>query len=266
MFGKDERPPVEMEWQSVVTAYGYTSTDDLDREIIAGIRLGYFDYANLKAAEAEKLAQQDREAKGGKFSAAWRLYHDTLDLPDEVILDAMYEGAREDLSFITPLNMNSAVRFLREHGREEQASELVRLYVEAHRTDGDFFRRWDRFFGNDPTDAEFIGAMEAGRAAIVDARDPAQMLKAMARSSGFNPAEDSALLSKLTADELVELFDSNSGEELKGMVEWAHRLSRQPGADLLKERFDEAVAKIAARSPMRASKLRSWGVFPETEE
>jgi len=145
---------------------------------------------------------------------------------------------------------------------EYYQQELVRLYVEANRDTPEFFSRWNRFFGDDPTDDELQAAMEAGRTAIVDARDPAEMLRKIAQTNGFNPAEDAALLSKLSIDELVQLFDENEGEQLKGIVEWADRIASQQGAEKLRAKMTAAIDRIAARSAMRADRLRSWGVLP----
>ena len=181
-------------------------------------------------------------------------------------MNAMVAGAMENLGEISPVNMNSGVRFLRRYGREAQASELVVKYIDANRRKPDFFSKWNRFFHDDPVDDELLAAMEAERTAIVDARDPAEMLRQMAQTGGYNPGEDSARLSRLTADELVQLFDDNAADDVKGMMEWADRLASHPGAVGLRASLDEALARIAGRSPMRADRLRSWGVLPAVEK
>ncbi len=89
------------------------------------------------------------------------------------------------------------------------------------------------------------------------------MLKQMARSGGYNPAEDAARLSRLSVDELVQLFDDHAADDVKGMMEWADRLAGQPGAEGLRERLDEALRRIAARSRMREDRLRGWGLLPD---
>ena len=100
--------------------------------------------------------------------------------------------------------------------------------------------------------------MDAGRVAIVDGRDPADMLKGMAKTGGYNPAEDAARLSRLSVDELVQLFDDHAADDVNGMMKCADRLAAQPGAETLRARLDEALRRIASRSPMREDRLRSW--------
>ena len=107
--------------------------------------------------------------------------------------------------------------------------------------------------------------LDEGRAAIVDARNPADMLRSLASSSGFNPEEDVARLSILQVPDLVALFDENAGSDLRSMIEWANRLANQPGADTLKANMAAAMNQIASRSPMREDRLRSWGFLPQPE-
>ncbi len=49
-------------------------------------------------------------------------------------------------------------------------------------------------------------------------------------------------------------------------MEWSDRLASHPGAVGLRASLDEALARIAARSPMRADRLRSWGVLSAVQK
>ena len=265
LFRREDEPEERKKWREVLSKYGYEATDELDSAIIDGVVTGYFRSDELKAAAQALQERLKRNSTKDSFSQAWELYHSSLTTADGFILDAMIVGAIENLGEISPVNMNSCVRFLRHYGRETQASELVLKYIDANRGKPDFFSRWNRFFHDDPVDAELRAAMEAERAAIVDTRDPAEMLKQMARTNGYNPEEDSARLARLTADELVQLFDDHAADDIKGMMEWANRLASHPGAAGLRASLDEAFARIADRSPMRADRLRNWGVLPAVE-
>ncbi len=263
LFGRKEEPADEKGWRELLGRYGYGSTDELDEPILDGVALGYFRGNVLREAARSVEERRRREGRDDSFSRAWRLYHDSLTTDDDVILDAMQAGALENLAEITPTNMNGTLSFLRRYGRDAQASDILARWIEANRGKEGFFDRWNRFFANDPVDAELLAAMEAGRAEIVDARDPADMLKQMAKSGGYNPAEDAARLSRLSADEIVRLFDDHAADDVKGMMEWADRLAAQPGAENLRASLDEALGRIASRSRMREDRLRSWGVLPE---
>ncbi len=266
LFGRKEEPADEKGWRELLGRYGYGSTDELDEPILDGVALGYFRGNVLREAARSVEERRRREGRDDSFSRAWRLYHDSLTTDDDVILDAMQAGVLENLAEITPTNMNGTLSFLRRYGRDAQASDILARWIEANRGKEGFFNRWNRFFANDPVDAELLAAMEAGRAEIVDARDPADMLKQMAKSGGYNPAEDAARLSRLSADEIVRLFDDHAADDVKGMMEWADRLAAQPGAENLRASLDEALGRIASRSRMREDRLRGWGVLPEFPE
>ncbi len=262
LFGRKEERADENGWRELLGRYGYGSTDELDEPLLDGISLGYFRGDVLREAARTVEERRRREGRDDSFSRAWRLYHESLTTDDDVILDAMQAGALENWAEITPTNMNGTLRFLRSYGRDGQASDILARWIEVNRGKEGFFDRWNRFFANDPVDPELLAAMDAGRAAIVDARDPADMLKGMAKTGGYNPAEDAARLSRLGADELVQLFDDHAADDVKGMMEWAGRLAGQPGAEALRASLDEALRRIASRSPMREDRLRSWGVLP----
>lgn len=262
LFPPEEEYADEKKWREILSGYGYGSTDELDALIIDGVSLGYFRADELRAA-AETISERLKQAgRKDSFSQAWELFHNSLAADDDEILDAMYAGARENLTEISLANMNSCVRFLRRYGRSVQASELVTRYVDANRGKPNFFSSWNRFFHDDPVDKELLAAMEAEHALTVDARDPAEMLKQMARTNGYNPDEDVPRLSRLSVDELVKLFDDHAADNVKVMMVWANRLASQPGAYILRASLNEALGRIAARSPMRAARLRSWGVLP----
>lgn len=266
MFGRKEIPEDEQKWRSQLKSYNYSATDELDALIIDGISVGYFRRQDLKRAADSLENQHKRQSRDNSFSAAWDLYHGSLTVEDNVVLDAMEAGAAENLEHITPINMNGTVRFLRRYGREQQASRLITEWIEANRDKPDFFSHSNRFFFNDPVDPELGAALEAGRNEIVDARDPSETLKAMAKSGAFNPKEDAALLSKLSTEQLVAMFDTAGADDVKSMMEWGCRLAAQPGAEQLRANLDTALLQIAARSPMREDRLRSWGVLPESPE
>lgn len=267
MFSKNEGvDPVENKWKIRVKEYGYTSTDELDASIILGIRLGYFQSEILaQHAASVEAKHSDRGNRGSdSFSRAWEMYHSNFTVDDDAILDAMYQGALDNLTTVSTANMNAAIKFLRRHGRDPQASNLVKLFVDANKTKPDFFSKSERMFFDTPADDELLNALEAGRMAIVYSQDPVDRLKVIAEAKGFNPPDDIALLDKLTSNDFLSIFDNNSGPDLKSLVEWSMRIGAQPGAEQLRGKVIRAIEIIAKRSPMRAERLRNWGVLPAT--
>lgn len=266
MFSKSEDvDPVVNRWRTLLREYGYNTTDELDASIISGIQLGYFQSEVLAHhADLVEAKYSDRHDRGSdSFSQAWEMYHSDFTKDDDEILDAMYQGALDNLTTVSTGNMNSAIIFLRRHGRDPQASDLVKQFVAANKTKPDFFSKSQRMFFDNPVDDELLSALEAGRIAIVYSQDPVERLKVIAESNGFNPPDDIMLLDKLTSDDFLSIFDNNSGGDLKSIMEWSLRIGAQPGAEPLRDKVLKAIKTIAARSPMRAERLRNWGVLPE---
>ena len=249
------------QWNQLIENYGYTNTDELDLEIISGVSVGYFDANILRKIATEINERLAREQAGSKFSDAWRLYHESLVVGDDEVLRAIFEGAIESPADISLGNIDGAAKFLRTYGWKKQASELVKACIKANASNPEFFSLSNRIFVDGPVDEELFAGIEAQRTAISDTRDPAAVLARMVDTSGFNPEQDVALFSKLSVAELVALFDENPGRKLKGMVVSANSIANQPGADALRKNLSSAFKQIAERSPMRANRLRLWGVF-----
>ena len=77
-------------------------------------------------------------------------------------------------------------------------------------------------------------------------RDPTEILKAIEKTSGFNPGGSRAP-SELSAKQLVRMFDTNVGGDLKGRLDRARGLAHEPCADPLRPNLDAALLKIAGR-------------------
>lgn len=245
-------------WTRKIREYGYSHSDEMDTEIIRGLVRGYFNSAALKAQADAQQDQLTHQEAPNEFSEAWELYHQTLAVDDEVILDMMFRGARDGIQTITPGNMNSAIVFLRRYGRSQQASELVRQYVSARAPASGFFGDSLLFFDGE-RDQELVAAYEKFRTSQVDLRDPVQVLSKIVEHQGYNP-EDVALVAKLDADNLEKMFLNYRGPRLKNIVEWVARFSREDSAQgrVLQHNLRSACERIAELSPMRATRLRLW--------
>lgn len=262
MAKRDVESPEHAKWRGVLKEYGYSSTDELDEVIIAGVQVGYFVEADLRNAADIVNKRLQEQGKDNSYSEAWGLYHRNFNIADDVVLDAMEKGIEENLTSLTPVNMNAGIRFLRRYGREDQASRLVESYIDANADVPRFFSRQNRLFFDDPVDPQLLSRLERGRAALLQARDPATVLKRMASNEGFNPEDDLPLFSAMTTAQLVQLLDDHAGEHIKSMAEWLARLAKQPGGEALLKKVEAAFAIMASRSRMREDRLRSWGLLP----
>jgi hypothetical protein len=253
---------VEAQWKAHLRDYPFVYADDLDRLIFDGVQRGFFDAGAVLDAVKAVEASLTADPLNNSFSKAWDLYHDSLTVDDDTVLDAMFAGAMENLNSISPVSINSAIKLFREMGRELQANEMLAAYVEAHADNRDFFDLSEyMFMADDEIDPALQQAFVDRYSAFVDERDPKEVLIKIAAFRSWNDA-DVALLARQTPDELVALFESIEGRDLGRAIRHALRLGRLPDEDgqQLGSNLEEALKRIAAKSPLRARRMRQYGI------
>jgi hypothetical protein len=251
-------------WRATIEGYPYTGTDELDELILDGAVAGYFDEDRLK--EQATLIQEQRRRDGSEtaFGKAWEnLYHGSLATEDDEFLDAIHRSAIDEAKFISPLNINGAIRILRECGRDTQADEIIAKYIESRDHENpEFFNINNHHFSrDDDLDEALRDAFAKRHAAYVDSRTPFEVLQVLAERGGWSEA-DVALMAKQSADDFVQIFEELRGRRLRQSIEALLAIGRggTTESDAIQEAATEALRRIAAKSPLRARKVARYGV------
>lgn len=260
----EEKDPKEADWEKALESYPYLYTDDMDSVILKYVRVGFFDEAEIRSKAAklqEGLRLHNRE---NALSKVWSdLYHGSLATDDNEFLDRLGESALVEVKYTSPVNMNSAVRMLRDHGRAKQADNLIARYFEAHSDkDPKFFDIEYHFFGpEDRIDDRFRAAFEERRSAYVDDRDPRVVLESIGERRSWNKA-DAALFGRLSEEELMAVVEALRGEFVRPAIESLLAIGRSnyPESPELLKTATSALRRIAAKSPIRAEKVRRFGI------
>jgi hypothetical protein len=260
----DQTPEIAR-WRDQLRELPFAHADDFDRAVLDGVSVGYFDEDRL-SVEAKALEDSlKRDGRDNSFSRAWDAYHGSLQTDDDAAVDAIRRGALENLATIDPINISGAMRLLRECGRDNQADELATVYVAAQSDRRPLFYDLSAhsFSADNPPDPALSAAFEARRASFVDERNPKEVLLALAQSHGWSQ-EDTALLSRVSADAYEKMIEETEGPDLRLLVQTALQLAAHGGQDtqIMQESLTEALARIAAKSPLRARRLRNWGFVP----
>ncbi len=256
-------------WEKLLEEYPYQSTGKLEEIILDGAVSGYFREAEL-IAEATAVEKQIQHAsRPNSFTEAWSaLYHGSLATDDDEFLDALYKGATENLDRVSLLNLNSAIRMLREFDRKEQADEVVRLFIDARRQEPMKFFNLDEhdLSPHDPLDETLKDAFDRVRSEYIDPRDPLEVLRAMGEKRGWGAA-DIALMQKQSADDFERMFEALRGKEVRSSIETLLSLGRSnyPESDAILAAASAALRRIAGKSPMRASKVKRFGITLDSE-
>lgn len=247
-------------WRTVFNDYGYRYSDDFNHEIIKGIERGYFDSQSIES-HADKLEHDiDNNKLDNSFTKAWEKYHGSLNMDDDEILDLLYNTALENLTIISISNINGTIKLLRECGKEELASHLVKRYFSENNFEENLLKDSMTII-NESVDPEIESAFQKIEEQYVDNRDPIDVMKKIAKNRSWNP-EDIELLSKLSADDYERIFLEIEDQNLNSIGRFIVARSNDDGDNnkRMKLALDEGLKRIAAKSYLRAERIKSYGV------
>lgn len=262
-FSKEGKDPEFEAFEEQIVGYPFRYADDLDHAIIDAAERGFF--IEEKVREAAEAAQVElrRQTRENALSRAWiDLFHGSLSTDDDEFLDAVRAGAIEDAAYTSANNINSAVYILRESGREDQAHEVVAAYMAAHKDkQPEFFDFSTHFVGGDQVEKLLTDAFEEARKNYKDDRDPFDALKEIGNNRTWEQ-RDLILMSKQSADNLVNMFEALRGDEVKRSIKILQEMGRAQREESAKimEATTEALRRIGAKSPLRARKVANYGV------
>lgn len=254
-------------WNRTIESFGFKFSDAFDVVIIEGIERGYFDDRAVKIAADEVVAALANNQLNNSFTRAWGRYHSSLTIDDHEILEGFFKGAMESLHLISPLHVNAVVILLRENGWERQASKLIEAYMSNRAFVKDALAEELRMWGREPVDPELEAAFKQAEEKFEDTRDPVEVMKNITAQSGWNP-EDIDLLAKQSASDFERFFEAIQGDELPRVADFVVSLGRHEGDNYraLGLAVTEGLKRIAAKSPLRARRVASYGVDLNTDK
>lgn len=254
-----QNPEEYVKWRDVLVEYDYSSTDEFDLKVMAGVERGFFDEAQLKATADDLASNLKFNDQGASVQEAWAKYHASFDDDADAVLDGLDTAFRANANAITPLNASGAVRLFKELGREEQAKALAQHYVDTRDEPAEFWNLEDYAFKGDVTDPDLIAAFAEKHASFAPPTlDAGDILIRISRESGWNPT-DVQFLANVSAEDFVVLFKKLKGEDLRRAVREALRFTNRGGVGspevMIATRAKEALDLIAAESPINARRV-----------
>jgi KAP-like P-loop domain-containing protein len=256
---QEEMPPTEAAWSALLEAYGYTWTDELDIELIRGIRAGYFNPDEVKK-QAKVVHDKISATKAdGSFESAWRHYHDSFGDDEGEVLDELFASFMKNVKYITPVNLNGTLSLFKELGRPEEAKTMLDHYMAERKEERAFFDLDDNPFGQHVQDDDIRAAFKTKFDQLEEKRDIPEML----RVSGWNQETISALAS-LPVEEYRKAFKSSSGADLRKILSNVFQFDRVVNAsDSMREiasRARQALKLIGAESAINKRRVSRFGV------
>lgn len=256
--GADPRQQV---WASVLGAYDYSSTDELDLAVDQVIEQGYIEGTALQneiLAKEGMLAATERESV---FNKAWELFHGSFEDNEEQVIKALENGLRASVQYVSPMNLSSTVEVLRQLNRGALADELIEFYIDQRKADSSLFDLRRSAFGSRVSDETVRTrfAQEAGTTASLPSLHDAVL--AAASKQGWTQEEDQ-VMKGASADEIYHSILAPGGMKFLQACEW---MSTVQGWEDFRRKLHEALTRIASASPLNAARVARFGIVPPAE-
>ena len=263
-FDKDSKvPPDEARWNAMLDGFGWGSLDELDQELIASLEVGCFDADRIKSTASAVGARIEHQRQDGNFEDAWKEYHESFDDNQDKVLDTLYAAFKQTFKTITFMNLDGTIRLFRELGRNQQAEELLKFYIDNRDEPQKFWDLEAHAFGSDVKDPgvktaikEKFRSFGSTEVNIVD------LLIAMGSTGkGWNMSDIDAI-AELPVSEFKKLFKETRGRDLKRMVSGGllANLVANPteGMKAVTRSTIAALREIAAESPINARRVTNF--------
>ncbi|MBE1528954.1 hypothetical protein GGC65_003410 [Sphingopyxis sp. OAS728] len=254
-------------WRDQLSALPFNASDDFDTAIFDAAAAGYFDADRLRMEAAKLQEELQRNGRISPLSKAWERYRESLIEDDDAIIDAIEKAAHESLAITDSININGAIAFLREQGRGAQADAIAKAYADAQPDNPDFFSiRNHHFPADQPADPALVAALAERLATFREERDPKAVLVDIGHGRAWQD-DDLALLAGIDADAYQLMFEGTEGADLSLLIRTALQIARGHEHDRpeIRAAVEQALGRIAAKSPLRARRLRQWGFAPPAE-
>lgn len=255
--------PEQGAWNAQLAAYGYTATDDFDRELLEGIVRGYFDdkaIAEHANALEVKLKAVDAD---GSFESAWAMYHDSFDNNEKDAVDTIYASFMKNIPYISPLNLNGTVLLMKELEQEDKAKEIIAAYITGRSEERAFFDLEEYSFGSDVTDPDVRVAFAKKLADTKEERDIKAILLGL--KDGWSE-KNLNVLGALRPADYVKLFKEARGAELRRMISGCLQFASIHNASEAMRKIvshaRDALATIGAESKINERRVARYGVVP----
>lgn len=250
-------------WRSMLQDYGLFDIDEFDLALAEVVETGYVNKQLLQKAAANLNSQVIADKGDKSFREAWDLYHDSFNDNQNQVIDVMFSRFKENVTYITPLNLNGTVSLLRALDRDNLADECIEYYIERRKGERKLFDLDDYAFAGDITDPAIRDAFER---TMVDAEPELSLRDVVARIAGRNGwgTKDIEVMSKATVDDYYQLFKSERGDHLRSFVKACLQFKQISNASdkqrAISSTAENALKRIGKESHINRRRVSSYGV------
>lgn len=264
-FDKDKEAALSEEqqrWNNFLDNVKWGGLDELDTELISSIQAGYFDPIRIKAAADILQAKVIHEKQDGQFEASWKPYHESFDNNPDEVMDGMYAAFKKTYKTISLMNMDGTIRLFRDLGRNEQADELLKFYIDNRDEPQEFWDLDNHAFGGHVVDKQVRQAIKDKYKSFGNTEmSMGDLLEAMGGTKRGWQDKTVEEIAKLPVADYVALFRAERGDRMRRIVKGgllANRSGNPTGAmKTVAVKTMEALVEIAKDSPLNTRRMES---------
>ena len=254
--GKDT---IEESWREKLQACGFLACDKFDTEVLSVLRNGFAHGSELARYAQELDEVADRGRLDGIFTEAWNMFHDRIDGTAEELMLKFVSAVEVAATVISPLNLNSTVKLLRELGFSSEADELIEKYVQLNAGRTGVFKIDDSPWSNDIDDEALKQRFARVMTEEEGPLDLATAAAILVREQGWDERMEAVLLNA-SPDDYVALIKDNQGEAMRPLIDMLYRSANFRGHETapIGAAVSAALDKIATESKLNELRAKRW--------
>ncbi len=265
---RNEQSEERQKWSAKLRAIDFHAADEFDLAIARVVETGYIDSVEFRVAANRKHDEWVATGAKNAFFGAWELFHNSFADNEEELVAALLQNVNEHARFISPMNLSSTVVLMRQLSRDNEADEMIDVYIKARDDDPDFFDLSENAFAGEVRDQKVIDAFRAKAATAQDDRSMEEILVEAAKAGGVNRKYARRLLNA-SSEEYLEFFRGHAGADLDQIVHaallnWNMEAPRAGMGDVPSP-VVEALKTLADESRVNAIRMRRYEIGVEGE-
>jgi len=250
-------------WCSVLRHYDNYVFDEFDTQIARLVENGFLNEQRLYA-DAALFSEKNRQDKSqSSFQAAWAKFNDSFDDNAQEVIDNLSDSFKHGAKYISPANLDGAVRLLRYLGRDKLATRIIDLYIEKRQDEIALFNLDNGLLNGNIKDPEVVAKFERQFESM---RGQHSLEDLCERLLDGNPSrdEEEILLSQAPIVEYIDLFKGQKEPNLSRYIDLCLKFGRQGGAtehqEMIADKATAALKRIGRESKLNASRVRRFGI------
>lgn len=253
----------QQHWCSILRQYDNFFIGEFDLQIARLVENGYVDEKALRGEAVELNEKICAASSESSFQAAWKKFNESFDDNEQEVITCLSDSFKNNAKYISPVNLDGAVRLLRYLGKAKLATKIINLYIDKRKANAELFNLNSSAIPAEIKDWEVISKFRKNYLSLSAKRSILEICDQLLAGDNCSEDEDTHL-SQATVEEYVKLFKSQKGQKLSQYVDLCLRFSRLGGTtehqELISDKAAEALRIIGRESKLNASRVRRFGI------